>query len=107
MGEFVKVAVLGQLKEGRPLRVAAGGASVALFLVGGKVFATQDECPHHKASLSDGALEGKMISCPLHARTFDVESGAGMSDTGFCLKTFPVKIEGQDGFVEASKKRLF
>lgn len=68
---------------------------VALYLVEGQVFATNDLCTHGGAQLSEGYLEGYLIECPLHQGLFDIRTGdvAGLP----CKKPvriFPVKVEG-------------
>jgi hypothetical protein len=33
------------------------------------------------------------IACPQHKKTFDLETGAGLSDPEYCVATFPVQVE--------------
>lgn len=73
---------------------------VAVYHLSGKVFAAEDVCPHAGARLSEGALEGIVITCPLHGSQFDVCTGArlrGPADAP--IKTYRVDIDGGQVFV--------
>jgi nitrite reductase (NADH) small subunit len=85
--------------EGRILRV--GGQLVAVFhLRGGGVRATQPWCPHRGGPLADGLVGDGTLVCPLHGRTFSLDSGAaGAGETG--IVTFPARVE-RDGTVVVS-----
>lgn len=68
---------------------------IAVYHIGGSVYAAQDVCPHAGAVLSDGELDGAIITCPLHGSRFDVRSGErvrGPADVG--VRTFPVEEDG-------------
>jgi len=68
---------------------------VALYRVKGELCAVGDVCPHAKATLSNGELEGPVITCPGHGSRFDVRTGErlrGPADVE--IRTFPVVEEG-------------
>ena len=56
-----------------PVQVA--GRSIAIFRLGGEVFALDDRCTHGQARLSEGFIEDGCIECPLHQGRFDIRSG--------------------------------
>jgi nitrite reductase/ring-hydroxylating ferredoxin subunit len=71
---------------------------VALYHVRGRLCAVEDRCPHAGATLSEGELEGSIVTCPRHGSQFDVCTGErtrGPADAS--LRTFGVVEE--DGFV--------
>ncbi len=75
--------------------VAVAGRDIAIYTVGGDVFATDNTCTHGQARLCDGFLEGHEIECPLHQGKFDVRDGRPTCDpVTQALRTYPVKIEG-------------
>jgi len=79
----------------------APGGSIAVLRVDGRLHAIRDECPHAGASLADGTLDGKIITCPRHGSQFDVTTGArerGPSD--FPIRTYRVQSGGDMTFVE-------
>jgi hypothetical protein len=40
------------------------------------------------------------VACPMHKKTFDLESGACLSGEDLSIATFPVRIDGDDVWVE-------
>ena len=36
------------------------------------------------------------VACPVHKKTFALETGKGLSDKDFSIQTFPVKVDGDD-----------
>jgi nitrite reductase/ring-hydroxylating ferredoxin subunit len=49
--------------------------SILLSNVDGKIYATQNDCGHQRASLARGTLEGNIVTCPLHGAKFEVTTG--------------------------------
>ena len=78
------------------------GTNLAIYNVGGTIYATADLCTHGEASLSEeGILTGNIVECPWHFGTFDVTDGkpTGMPCT-VPLKTFAVKVIEDNVYVE-------
>src|SRR5260370_2349751 len=96
-----RVGSTSDLAPGETRRIRLGEEAIALYNCGGAIYATDDTCSHEEASLSDGWLEDCEITCPLHGAIFDVTTGEPQ-----CLpatkpiRTYPVRIEGEDVFVE-------
>lgn len=68
---------------------------LAVYHVRGRLHAVEDRCPHAGAVLSEGELEGTVLTCPRHGSQFDVRDGErvrGPADAG--LRTFPLLEEG-------------
>lgn len=77
--------------EGRAFQVE--GATIAVFRTrGGKIFATQAFCPHRGGPLSDGLVGADRVICPLHAYTFDLESGCAEGLRCGRLTTYAVTL---------------
>jgi 3-phenylpropionate/trans-cinnamate dioxygenase ferredoxin subunit len=53
-----------------------GEYGIVVCRVGGRLYAFEDHCSHADTPLSDGALRGAMIVCPLHGAQFDVRDGS-------------------------------
>ena len=45
----------------------------------GSYYAVSRRCGHENAPLSEGALEGWIITCPLHDAQFDIRDGKNLS----------------------------
>ena len=70
------------------------GDVIAVYNVDGNFFATQDQCSHGEASLSEeGELCGKFVECSWHFGTFDVTTGEpGLMPCEIPLKTYAVFV---------------
>ena len=76
------------------------GESIALFRVGDRVYAIDNTCPHREGPLAFGDVRGTTVFCPLHAWGFDVRSGACDEFPGVRVRTYPVRVEGDEVRVE-------
>lgn len=64
---------------------------VALYQVGGRLSCVGDACPHNKATVSAGALDGAVVTCPGHGSRFDVSTGERVRGPADCgLERFEV-----------------
>jgi nitrite reductase/ring-hydroxylating ferredoxin subunit len=75
----VQVAQVDEVPVGAMKRVTAFGEHILLSNVGGKIYATQNDCGHQRASLARGKLEGSIVTCPLHGAQFDVTTGRNVA----------------------------
>lgn len=77
------------------------GEQIAVFKLSGENewYATQNLCPHDERMVLSRGLTGDAngkpkITCPLHKRSFSLESGECLTDEQTsCLKTYPIKEE--------------
>jgi nitrite reductase/ring-hydroxylating ferredoxin subunit len=58
---------------GRVSETPVGPAAV--YQVEGRLSAVADTCPHAGAALSEGELDGCVVTCPRHGSQFDVRTG--------------------------------
>jgi 3-phenylpropionate/trans-cinnamate dioxygenase ferredoxin subunit len=56
-------------------KVIVEGREILLARVEDKYYATDNRCPHMKGDLSQGKLEGTVITCPQHGSQFDISNG--------------------------------
>lgn len=100
---FTPVAELAELPPGTAKRVYLGTEAVAVFNVGGTVYAVSDRCSHGRASLSEGTVVDAakcVLECPWHGGRFDLTSGAPVSGPpAVPVATFRVKVNGGRVFV--------
>ncbi len=71
----VRVGPLGDLPEGRGVRVEVSGHRVAVFRIGDDVYALGDRCSHAEASLAEGEVFDGEVECPRHGSEFDLRTG--------------------------------
>jgi nitrite reductase/ring-hydroxylating ferredoxin subunit len=91
-GEFVEVARLEQLPPGTGTSFSVKDKQVAVFNVGGVVYAMADGCLHRAASLGAGKLEGKVVTCRAHGWRYDVTTGNTLHVPDYGVPTYPAKI---------------
>jgi len=75
MGEFTEVSKIDELKSGTMKAVNVAGREILLARVGDKYYAVDNLCSHMKGNLSQGKLEGTVVTCPLHGSQFDISNG--------------------------------
>ena len=93
------------LDGGRAIKHGAAEIAVYRFDSRGEWYACQNTCPHKReAVLSRGILGDQQgvpkVACPLHKKTFSLESGACLSGESYRVEVFPVRVEGDDVYVE-------
>lgn len=118
---FKKVARVSEIKEGKIKGAQVNGEPVALYNIGGEIFATTDVCTHAACSLAEnGVIEpstgpstlssgpkgsgqesGEIVGCLCHGSRFRIKTGEVTVPPAFePLKTYKVKVEGEDVWVE-------
>ena len=101
MSRFIKVAVLSDVPEdGRGLVVQAFGREIAIFKVGENFLAIDNRCLHAGASLGDGFVDGAVVTCPWHGWQYDLASGVCRNNPKVKLRTFAVRVEGDDLLID-------
>lgn len=91
-----------ELKPGQAIRLNLT-PPIAVYRLGDGFYATEDTCTHAQTSLSAGDidLEECTVECPYHASLFDIRTGNVLSlPANKPLKTYPVKVVGDEVFVE-------
>ncbi len=100
MAEFVKIARKGELAPGERKVVEVDGVFIALFNVGGELYAIEDVCTHDNGPLAEGELDGYAIECPRHGARFDLRDGRVLQFPAVApVPWYEVKIEGDDVLV--------
>ena len=103
MPNFVKVASIADIPENGMRAFEHAGQRIAIYRVGGQVYATSDICSHEYAELSDGWLDEDecTVECPLHGSRFDIRTGAALTLPAYePIPVYEVKVEGEDVLVD-------
>lgn len=97
MANYETIANVNDIKKGKVKTFHVNGHDIALCNVEGTFFATQDLCTHDGGPLGEGELWDYNIECPRHGARFDVRSGQVTALPAMRpIKTFPVRVEGDD-----------
>jgi nitrite reductase/ring-hydroxylating ferredoxin subunit len=101
MGTFQRVASRKDLDPGKGMAVQVGQERVALFNVDGAFYAIGDTCTHRGGPLSDGTLDGTLVTCPWHGAEFDVCTGKNMGPPAPReVPCYKVRVQGDDVEIE-------
>ena len=101
MGKIIAGKV-SEIPAGKMKKISIDGKEVLVSNIDGDFYAIDDSCTHSGASLSEGTLEGCVISCGWHKAQFDCKTGklvkfpAKIRD----LASYHVTIESDNVFVE-------
>jgi len=101
MAGFVKAARTGDIVSGGGKMAEVTGKKIAIFNVGGNYYAIDDTCTHKGGPLSEGALDGKEVTCPWHGAVFDVTTGKVLGPPApRSVSRYNVRVAGNDIEVE-------
>jgi len=78
-------------REGRA--VCLGTREIAIFNLGDRFFATDNQCPHKGGPLSQGIVHNKRVTCPLHNFVIELASGQAVAPDEGCAHSHPAKVE--------------
>ena len=108
MNDWLEVPESGNLARGSMKEVLVGGREILLVRFGETYYATDNRCSHMGGKLSEGDLNGTVVTCPRHGSQFDVTDGTvvrWLKGTGLLttigkmiksprpIRTYPLKME--------------
>ena len=80
-----------------------GHAQIAVFNFAsrGEWYATDNMCPHKQEFVLSRGIIGDThgipkVACPVHKKTYSLIDGKGLNDPDYSIRTYPVKVEGDD-----------
>ena len=77
------------------------GRSLAVYNVEGTFYATDDECTHGAASLSEGVIDGDVVECPLHFGAFHIPTGKPVAaPCSVPIRTYRTEVVDDTVFVD-------
>jgi len=104
VSDWHPVCPAAELAAGARAVVDADGVRVAVFNIGGELFAIEDVCTHDGGELASGTLEGDEIVCPRHGARFCVRTGEALCAPAYePTAKFPVRME--NGVIEVRDDR--
>jgi len=99
---FVKIGESSEIALGKMKKVKVGDKEFLVANVNGNYYAIRNKCTHAGGDLSQGSLEGNVVTCPKHKAKFDVTTGKVISGPKMALfhpritdePSYQVEIEG-------------
>jgi nitrite reductase (NADH) small subunit len=89
--------------------VLIGPLSLALFNLGHRYLAVDNQCPHKGGPLADGIVTGASVVCPLHSWRISLETGdvdRPASGRGRCVHAYRTRVEDGVVSIEVPLARL-
>lgn len=72
-----EIGSINEIPVGEGRAYAVDGTEVAVYrLRDGSLRALAAVCPHKGGPLADGLMDGRVVVCPLHGHTYDINTGA-------------------------------
>jgi nitrite reductase/ring-hydroxylating ferredoxin subunit len=103
---WVHVAALPDVPAGESKAIKLPeGRSVALFNVDGRIYATDNQCPHMGYPLTRGAVRNGILTCDWHGRSFDLEGGGCFNRECDDLETFPVEVRQNEIWIQLGDRQ--
>jgi NAD(P)H-dependent nitrite reductase small subunit len=105
--QWVRVAKTTDVPAEGGIAIKYGPAQIALynFASRGEWYACQNQCPHMQDMVLARGLIGDQqgqpkVACPQHKKTFSLKTGECLSGDQLKVRTFPVRVEGEDIYLE-------
>src|SRR5579859_2520755 len=89
---------LAELPPGQATKVYVGSQQVALFNVGGTLYALNNRCPHARGPLCEGSVQDNglrpSVTCPWHKTDFDLATGEAVEGmTRASAQPYAVRVD--------------
>jgi len=101
MGKII-AGKASEIPPGKMIKVSIDGKEILVSNIEGNFYAIDDSCTHSGASLSEGSIDGCVVTCGWHKAEFDCKTGklvkfpAKIRD----LASYNVTVESDNVFVE-------
>ncbi|HSV49861.1 MAG TPA: Rieske 2Fe-2S domain-containing protein [Candidatus Acidoferrales bacterium] len=108
--EFSYAARTTEIAIGKTKKITIGEAEILIVNVESKFYAIDSLCTHYGGDLSEGTLQGRILTCPVHGAKFDVTDGKVVSPPVEPLdrpeienlNTYPLRIENGEISIKIS-----
>ncbi len=95
-----KVTKTSEIAPGEIKPFTVGFDTIAICNIGGKFYAFRDQCSHQELPLSDGEINGEVVTCAYHGAEFNVRTGEALCMPAYePIEIFKVKVKGDEIFV--------
>ena len=98
------------LDGGGAIKYGKSQIAVFNFASRGEWYACQNMCPHKQEFVLSRGIIGDQdgvpkVACPLHKKTFSLESGTCLSGEDYQVQVFPVKVEADACYLDLPAER--
>ena len=101
MSGWIRVCALDEIAPQGSRVVASKQGDIAIFRTAGdQVFGLHDKCPHKGGPLSQGIVNGDIVTCPLHGFKISLKDGEAVAPDKGCARRFEVKLDGGEVWLQ-------
>jgi nitrite reductase/ring-hydroxylating ferredoxin subunit len=99
---WIRAGSLRSLESNGSLVASVAGHTVAIFLHDRAIAAVDNRCPHMGFPLNRGSVADGLLTCHWHHARFDLASGGTLDPFADNVRSYPVRLEGDDVLVDIS-----
>jgi nitrite reductase/ring-hydroxylating ferredoxin subunit len=82
-------------EPGKAVRILVENTAIAVFNVGGQLYAIDAKCTHVGGPLDQGPVHATVVTCPWHGSQFDVRTGTVVQGPAARpVKSYRVQVSG-------------
>ena len=78
MATWTRIGDEGDFPSGTKSCIDGENRKLVVCNVDGQLFAASNTCPHAGLPLGEGELRGKILTCPFHGFTYNIENGVNI-----------------------------
>ena len=111
--QWIRVGTVDDFPRDGGSAIRYGKSQIAVFRFEsrGEWYATQNMCPHKNAFVLSRGIVGDQngipkVACPLHKKTYSLESGACLTGENLSLRVFRVKVEEGQVYLELPPEHI-
>ena len=91
--KIAEIAKSEEIPAGEMKRFLIEGKEILVVNYEGRYYAMDEKCTHRGGDLSEGKLEGNILTCPLHGSKFDITTGKNVSGPKLGFLKLKIKDE--------------
>jgi len=96
----MRTAKTNEITPGTIREFHVEGRAIAVANVDGKFYAINNTCLHRGGPLGQGAMNGKVVTCPWHGWQYDVTTGKVTQNPSVGVDCYPLEVRGEDIYVD-------
>lgn len=101
--KWYKACDVDELEMDDVIGITVDDKLIAVYQIKAGYYATDGRCSHENADMTNGYITGETVECPKHNATFNVITGEALKRPACVgIKTYPVKIENDEIYVDIS-----
>ena len=98
--DFIKLAKVNDFEDKHIKSYSIMGKKIGVVRQDDRdFFAIEDGCKHQRADLTEGKVDGLVVTCPRHGWVYDLATGKCLNHDSVELRRYALKIEDGNIFI--------